>query len=393
MTTHRNISYLLLVIAAIITLTLSGCVLPELTFSSESNQTVATPSYTTPTPSPINPSYTAPTINPGYTTPTVTPGNTATADFPDLASVIAKVRPSVVAINTKVPTMSIFGGTFTQEGAGSGWILDNDGLIVTNNHVVEGANSITVTLEDGRNFPAEMVRTDAVSDLAVLKISADNLPAAIKVGDSSAMRVGDWVIAIGNQLGQGIAASEGIVSAKGVSVSADNGETLYDLIQTTSAINPGNSGGPLINLAGDVIGINSIKVSQVGVEGMGYAISSQVAIPIIDELINKGYITRPWLGAGLYTMNETVYLRYKLPIDKGVLITQVVSNGPADTAGLETGDIIVSIEGKTVESVDELVKVVRSYNVGSSVEIKYWRDKSGESTTTVILGQAPASTP
>jgi serine protease Do len=375
----KSFVYFIVIVTLVISLTLSGCVLPEITFSRQPAPTVTMTATTTATPSPINPAYTAPPI------PTA---SASVIDLPDLVSVIAKVRPSVVAINTKVPTMSIFGGTFTQEGAGSGWILDSDGLIVTNNHVVEGANSITVTLEDGRDFSADTVRTDAVSDLAVLKIKANNLPAAIKVGDSSAMRVGDWVIAIGNQLGQGIAASQGIVSAKGVSVSADNGETLYDLIQTTAAINPGNSGGPLVNLAGEVIGINSIKVAQVGVEGMGYAISSQVAIPIINELVNKGYITRPWLGAGLYTVNETVFYRYHLPINKGVLITQIVSGGPSDAAGLKAGDIIVSIDGKDITTVDALVKEVRSHSVGSTVEVKYWRDKN-ENTASVTLGQSP----
>jgi S1-C subfamily serine protease len=135
----------------------------------------------------------------------------------DFVQVIAAVRPSVVAITTTIPTISIFGGTFTQESAGSGWIIDSDGLIVTNNHVVEDADSINVTLEDGRSFLAEMVRTDPVSDLAVLKINARNLPAA-KVGDSSKLQVGEWVIAIGNSLGQGISATKGIVSALGVSV-------------------------------------------------------------------------------------------------------------------------------------------------------------------------------
>ena len=380
--TKLLLCWLIIILLAISLLT--GCLLPEITFSSHPAQTVTTtvapPIVASPLP-----------INPAYTAPPISNGSAVGAVLPDLASVISKVRPSVVAINTKVPTLNFFGGTFTQEGAGSGWILDNGGLIVTNNHVVEGANSITVTLEDGRNFPADMVRTDAVSDLAVLKIAADKLPPALKVGDSSNMRVGDWVIAIGNQLGQGIAASQGIVSAKGVSVSADNGETLYDLIQTTAAINPGNSGGPLVSLTGEVIGINSIKVARVGVEGMGYAISSQVAIPIINELISKGYITRPWLGAELYTVNETVYLRYKLPVDKGVLITRVVKGAPADAAGIKTGDIIVNIAGQDVASVDELVKVIRNHSVGSTVDVKYWREQS-QYTANVTLGQSPAPT-
>ncbi len=379
-----SLLYALLITLIMATLFLSSCALPQFNFN-WSTQTIAptlTPSVTTPLP-----------INPTYTAPTVSTNSIAPVSVLDFASIIAQVRPSVVAISTKVPTVSFF-GTFTQEGAGSGWILDDTkGYIVTNNHVVEGANSITVTLEDGRNFPADMVRTDTVSDLAVIQIKADNLPKALKRGDSASMRVGDWVIAIGNSLGQGISATKGIVSAKGVSVSADNGETLNDLIQTDAAINPGNSGGPLINLSGEVIGINSIKVAQVGVEGMGYAISGQIAFPIIFELISNGYISRPWMGIGLHTVTETDYRIYKLSVDKGVYITQVVQGGPGDLAGLQTGDIVVKIDGQDVASVEELVKIVRGYKIGSSVKLAFWRANTKQ-TTSVTLGQSPpTSTP
>jgi serine protease Do len=376
-----SLLYSLLVTLIIATFVLSSCALPQFDFSWSTG--TAAPTITPPatTPSPINPTYTAPSVSTNSIAP---------VSVLDFASIIAQVRPSVVAISTKVPTVSFF-GTFTQEGAGSGWILDDtNGYIVTNNHVVDGANSITVTLEDGRNFPADMVRTDTVSDLAVLQIKADNLPKALKRGDSSNMRVGDWVIAIGNSLGQGISATKGIVSAKGVSVSADNGETLYDLIQTDAAINPGNSGGPLINLSGEVIGINSIKVAQVGVEGMGYAISGQIAFPIIFELISNGYISRPWMGVGLHTVTETDYRIYNLSVDKGVYITQVVQGGPGDLAGLQTGDIVVKIQSQDVASVEELVKIVRSYKIGSSVNLTYWRDNKKQ-TTSVTLGQSPPS--
>jgi serine protease Do len=206
--------------------------------------------------------------------------------MPDFVSVIAEIRPSVVAITTEV-SVSFFGRQFTQEGAGSGWIIDENGLIVTNSHVVEGARNVTVTLEDGRTFPAESVLTNSAADLAVIKINAQDLT-ALQVGDSSQMQVGEWVVAIGNSLGLGISATKGIVSAVGVSVTTSLGESLADLIQTDAAINPGNSGGPLVNLKGQVIGINTVKVSEVGVEGMGYAISIDEAIPILDGLIKKG---------------------------------------------------------------------------------------------------------
>jgi len=374
----KLIYYPICVLLLIVFLSTAGCVLPGLEFTTQSNSTQA-PSPT-PTPQPIDPAYRTPALS--------TSIPTAGVVLPDFASVIAKVRPSVVAINTTVPAISIFGGTFDQEGAGSGWIIDSNGLIVTNNHVVQGANSMSVTLEDGRNFRAETVRTDSVSDLAVLKINAPDLPPGLKVGDSSNLRVGEWVIAIGNALGQGIIATNGIVSALGVSVSTDTSETLYDLIQTNAAINFGNSGGPLINTAGEVIGINSIKVAQVGVEGMSYAISSHLAMPIINELITNGYVTRPWLGVGLYAVNETVELRYKLAVSEGILITQIVSGAPADKAGIKTGDVITAIDGKSVDTVDELIRTVRSHNVGESIKVNYWRG-SEQRTTNIILGQAP----
>jgi serine protease Do len=207
--------------------------------------------------------------------------NIALSGEPNFIQVVSKVRPAVVAITTEVP-VRFFGRTFTQEGAGSGWVLDSSGLIVTNNHVVEGARTVTVTLEDGRNFKATSVKTDSVADLAVLKISASNLP-ALQIS-SEQLQVGQWVMAIGNALGLGISATKGIVSAMNVTMSPDQGETLTGLIQTDAAINPGNSGGPMVNLAGQVVGINSAKIAQVGVEGMGYAISIGEAMPIIQQL-------------------------------------------------------------------------------------------------------------
>jgi serine protease Do len=199
---------------------------------------------------------------------------------PDFISVVAKVRPAVVAITTETP-VRFFGRTFTQEGAGSGWILDPNGIIVTNNHVVEGANSVTVTLEDGTSYVAYAVSTDPVADLAVVKISATNLPAlTISQGQ---LQVGQWVMAIGNALGLGISATKGIVSALNV-VIEPGGQTLKGLVQTDAAINPGNSGGPMVNLAGEVVGINRAKIAQVGVEGMGYAITIGEAMPILQRL-------------------------------------------------------------------------------------------------------------
>ena len=207
--------------------------------------------------------------------------------LPSIADVVASVTPSVVTIDTET-TYEIFRRTYSQEGAGSGWIIDESGIIVTNNHVIEGADSIIITLYDGTTFFVDpnTIVSDPASDLAVIRIDADNLPAAT-IGDSSELRVGDWVVAIGNPLGLGISAKEGIVSRLGISLTVDD-QTLNDVVETSAAINPGNSGGPLVNMQGEVIGITSAKVSSVGVEGLGYAISIDEAMHIIEELIIRG---------------------------------------------------------------------------------------------------------
>jgi serine protease Do len=329
------------------------------------------------TPSPINPDFILPPTTEAKTLPII----------PEFVSVIASIRPSVVAINTQIPALDIFGGTISQEGAGSGWIIDAGGLIVTNNHVVEGASSITVTLEDGRNFPAGVVRSDSISDLAVVKINATDLQAA-KVGDSSKLRVGDWVVAIGNSLGQGISATKGIVGALGVSISVEVGQTLYGLIQTDAAINPGNSGGPLVNLLGEVVGITSIKVAQVGVEGVGYAISTHEALPIIDDLVKTGYVIRPWLGASLYNVDRIVILRYGLAVNQGVLVTQTAVGSPVDKAGIQAGDVITAVAGKDVANIDDFNTLIHAYNIGQQIDITFYRG-SVKSTVSVALAPSP----
>jgi len=300
------------------------------------------------------------------------------------------VKPSVVAINANVSVLDFFNRPFTQEVAGSGWIIDSNGIIVTNNHVVQDAENITVTLDDGRSFAVDVksVFTDQLNDLAVLKIGAQNLP-ALKVGDSTKMRVGDWVVAVGNALGQGTRATEGIISRIKATIPVDTGQTLYDLLETTAAINPGNSGGPLVNLAGEVIGITSAKVSASGVEGMGYAISAETALPIIQALVKNGYVTRPWLGVSLYTVDQFALLRYRLNVDKGALITEVAPNSPAATAGLKSGDVVVSFNGKPIESADDMVRAINQSTIGSPVEIGYWRGKTQSTTKATLMENPP----
>ncbi len=374
----RNLNTFLITFIVVLTLgvtLLTGCIGIS---SSNSNTPTAT---TTPTA----------TINASWTPPT--DGASTVKELPSIADVVALVKPSVVAINTQVVSYDIFNRQYTQEGAGSGWIIDANGIIVTNNHVVEGAKSISVITDNGETYQADVshVYTDAFNDLAIIKLDAKNLP-ALKTGTSSNLRIGDWVVAIGNALGQGIRATEGIISRKGVSLNVDTNETLYDLIETSAAINPGNSGGPLVNMAGEVIGITSAKISSVGVEGMGYAISIDTALPIVQELVNKGYITRPYIGVSLYTVDQVAIDQLDLKVDKGVLITAIGAGGPADTAGLKQYDVIVSIGGKEVSSVEEFLKVLLASSIGTPLEIKYWRgDKEYTTTVTPIESPRPAS--
>ncbi|MFC1941952.1 S1C family serine protease [Chloroflexota bacterium] len=365
-------SFILVIVLALGAL--SGCVTISTPQTPDAPPTTITPS--TP-PTPINPSWTPPaTVN-------------QTEVLPSIADVVALVKPSVVAITTEVEGRDFFNRPFTQEGAGSGWILDEDGIIVTNNHVVDGASSITVSLDDGRTFTAEIgsVSTDPLNDLAILKIDAANLP-ALKRGDTTILRVGDWVIAIGNALGQGIRASEGIVSRKGVSIPVSQGQTLYELIETSAAINPGNSGGPLVNLAGEVVGITSAKIAQIGVEGMGYAISIDTAMPIVQELVNRGYVARPWLGVELYTVNQLAIQQLELAVDKGILLIAVVEGGPSALAGLQEGDVIVNIGGEEVANVQELTHVLYSFEIGDPIDLVIWRG-SEKTTIQVVPAESP----
>jgi S1-C subfamily serine protease len=206
----------------------------------------------------------------------------ASVALPSFAQLISNVEPSVVSVNTETVT----GRRFVQrtvQGAGSGWIYDASGIIVTNNHVIAGAKSITVQLNNGKTYTPISVNADPASDLAILKINAGTLP-ALKIGDVSNLRVGDWVVAVGNALGMGIGANDGIISRLGVNIQESQTQTYSNLIETNAAINPGNSGGPLVNLNGEIIGITSLKISQSGVEGMGYAINIQDALPVIQRL-------------------------------------------------------------------------------------------------------------
>jgi len=353
-------------------LTVSGCVYIE--------------SQTEPAPSPPPPQVVAPT-NPDWTIP-ATPAESKNPPLPDFVTVVAKVKPAVVAISTAVEVVNPFFGRSTQEGAGSGWIIDKEGHIVTNNHVIEGAQNITVTLANGRALEAGVVGADALNDLAVIKVDDIDLPIS-QIGDSSELQIGEWALAIGNALGEGITVKEGIVSRLGVTISVGIGQSLYDLIETSAAINPGNSGGPLVNMAGEVVGITSVKLSAVEVEGVGYAISTNTAMPIIEELIKKGYVVRPWLGVVVSTVDQSSALMLNLPVDKGALIRQTSPDSPAAKAGLQENDIIISMGGKEITNAQELVQVIHASPIGEPVEIIYYRGETRNTTTTMLVESPP----
>ncbi len=346
----------------------------------------ALPGFTTPAPTPT------PTPTPAPDTETkddvYIPAPVSGADeLRSVADVVAKVKPSVVAISTEITTYDVFNRPWTQQTAGSGWIIREDGCIVTNSHVVEDATSVMVLLDDGREFEAETIRKDERTDIAVLKIPADNLPVA-EIGDSSRLRIGDPLVAIGNSLGMGISATAGIASAVGVSLGASSGQTMLDLIQTDAAINPGNSGGPLVNAAGQVVGINSIKIAQVGVEGMGYAISINQAMPVIEELIEHGAVIRAWLGVWMYSVSPAIAARYDLHVDYGVLITDIVAGSPAERAGLEPGDVIVEFGTVEIRDTHHFTYAIHGLNIGDHVEIVFWRGEE-RSTTFATLEATP----
>jgi putative serine protease PepD len=274
-----------------------------------------------------------------------------------------------------------FGGEQTQEATGSGFVYDEDGHVVTNYHVVDGASAITVTLADGSEYEATVVGSDASTDLAVLKIDA---PASVlhplTLGDSSALAVGDGVVAIGSPFGLEETATSGIVSALNRTISSQNRYSISDAIQTDAAINSGNSGGPLLNLQGEVIGITSqIESESGGNDGVGFAIPSNTVRSVVDQLISGQEVEHAYLGVSIQTPSE----------GSGAEIADLTSGSPAADVGLETGDVITAFDGQKITSPDDLTSAVSAKKPGDKVEITYLRN--GETQTTdVTLGSRPS---
>ena len=311
-----------------------------------------------------------------------------------IADMVEEAAPAIVGIVNVQNQITNYYSPFGQQqdtdesvesGSGSGVIFKKDGdnaFIVTNYHVIEGADEIEVSLDSGERTTAELIGGDALSDLAVLRMDSSYATSVLSFGDSSSLRAGEEVIAIGNPLGLDLSrtVTQGIVSAvdRTVSVTTSAGEWELNVIQTDAAINPGNSGGALLNTAGQVIGINSLKISDDGVEGLGFAIPSNELVPIINEIIETGSVQRVYLGVGLMSISEvpTMYLqRLNIPVEEGVIITSVEAGSAAAEAGLETQDVIVKIDGETVANSTELRKYLYSnLEVGDQATIEFYRN-------------------
>jgi serine protease Do len=275
-----------------------------------------------------------------------------------------------------------------EQSLGSGVIVDASGVILTNNHVIEKTEDIKVTLSDGRSFDATIAGADPSSDIAVLKLK--DPPKDLKplpVGDSAKLRLGEFVLAIGNPFGLGHSVSLGIVSAKG---RANVGITDYeDFIQTDAAINPGNSGGALVNLRGELVGVNSAILSRSGGnQGIGFAIPSNMAKSVMDSLLKNGRVIRGWLGVMIQDVNEDIAEAMKLPVNKGVLVSDVVADGPAKKAGVERGDVVTKVNGEPVDSSGKLRNLIAMSGVAGKAKLEIIR-KGETKTIDVTLGELP----
>ncbi len=270
------------------------------------------------------------------------------------------------------------------QSLGSGFIIDPSGIIVTNNHVIEGADEITANFTDGTKLTATLIGFDDKTDLALLKVNADKPLPSVKFGDSAALRVGDWVMAIGNPFGLGGTVTLGIVSARNRDINAGPYD---DFIQTDAAINRGNSGGPLFNLDGEVIGINTAIISPTGGSiGIGFAVPSEIAVGVIDQLRQFGETRRGWLGVHIQEVTDEVAGKLAMGTPHGALVSDVDANGPAATAGIEAGDVILEFDGKQVPAMHDLPRMVADHGVGMKVPVVVLRD-GAQQTVDVTLGR------
>jgi S1-C subfamily serine protease len=328
-------------------------------------------------------------------------------------AVYETIGPAVVNITNRRIAYDMFMQPVPQEGSGSGFVIDRRGHIVTNYHVIEGADELLVNLADGQEYEAELIGADPANDLAVLHIDAENLPQPVVLGDSDALRVGQFVVAIGNPFGLEQTLTTGVISALGrIIQSPEDNRFIGEAIQTDAAINPGNSGGPLLDLQGRVIGVNSQIISPSRASaGIGFAVSSKTVQRVVPELIERGYYPHPWLGTYMLPLTSASARAFReagmnVPVEEGLLVLEVVDGGPADKAGMRggsrvvrfgnvrvplDGDIIVAIDGQPVESFQALTVYLEMQTVvGQAVEVTVLRDGQ-ERTLQLTLAERPQS--
>ena len=307
---------------------------------------------------------------------------------------VGRVAPAVVTIEV------IGGGLLGGTGTGSGFIFDADGWILTNRRVIENAQTLTVVTNEGREYPAEVYGTDTLTDLAIIKIEASNLPVA-EIGTSADLEPGQIAIAIGNPLGYENSVTTGVVSGLGRHIQAtdaarSNPEDLNNLIQTDAAINPGNSGGPLVNSAGQVIGVNTaVSTSDEG-RGIGFAIPIDVAIPILEQALAGEELTRPWIGVSYVPVDPALAAAENLPVEYGALIATTVGGGdpifdgsPAQQAGLQAGDVIVAVNGEQITASRDLSTLLLAYSPGDTITLRVLRENS-TSEIQLTLAERPS---
>ncbi len=324
--------------------------------------------------------------------------------------IVKKVRPSIVSIYTsksvKIPKDNPFYYFFKQqngtdelppqEGLGSGIIISKDGYILTNNHVVNDADELTVKLVDNSEYKAKLIGTDPTTEVALIKIDAKDLPAAV-LGNSENVQIGEWVLAIGNPLNLTSTVTAGIVSAlgRGVNIirSKNNLSGIEDFIQTDAAINPGNSGGALVNIKGEVIGINTAIASGTGqYVGYGFAVPINIAKSVVDDLLKYGEVRRGYLGVYIENMDPIKAKGVGLDKPKGVFISSVIPDGAADKAGIKAGDVVLKVNGKEVNKSNELQAKVGTYNPGDKVELEIWRDGKIKTIDAVLQSRSGQTT-
>ncbi len=328
-----------------------------------------------------------------------------------IEAIYREYGPSVVNITSRVISYDFFMQPFPQEGTGSGFVYDREGHIVTNYHVVENADEVIVAFESGATYPAQVIGEDPSTDLAVLQVDADDLPQALTIGDSDRLRVGQFAVAIGNPFGLERTLTLGVISALERVIESPNGRFIGEAIQTDAAINPGNSGGPMLNLNGEVIGVNSQIISPSGASaGIGFAIPSNTVQRIVTQLIARGSYPHPWLGVNLVGLSQDVIALFEeagmdITVDEGLMVLEVVQGSPADRAGLRGaqqvvrinrtqvpigGDILIAVDGQPMKAAQDLTLYLEAERlVGETVRLSIVRD-GREMQINATLAERPA---